>query len=274
MANGPTSSRRRCLISRDLAAPLPADLGVFVQRQDVRAGQLPPGAVHDVVHQILLTGSSAARRQPVGAGDQFDRVRAIAAGTALVLRQHFHPLQDVHAGERAFRGDERLRVRATPGAPTGRPTLSAVSKFSFEHAPGAAMARAALDHRDIGLGQQPQHLGRLLAHVLRARVAGDVQRDAAVERLQARRQPFLAGDVDDVFADVEGRLRQFRDRRIVGHDQRPFELQHQRAGRHQRDDVVALVDPGAERGRDLARADGRPRRGRPAPAAACRSNAG
>ena len=45
------------------------------------------------------------------------------------------------------------------------------------------MAGAALDHLQIGIGDQAQHLGRLLAHVLRPRMAGDVQRDAAVERL-------------------------------------------------------------------------------------------
>ena len=54
-------------------------------------------------------------------------------------------------------------------------------------------------------------------------------------------------------ADVEGRLGQFLDRRVVRHDQRPLELEHQRAGRHQRDDVVALVDTGTERRRDLVR---------------------
>jgi hypothetical protein len=43
------------------------------------------------------------------------------------------------------------------------------------------MARAALDHLDVGVGEQAQHLGRLLAHVLGPRVAGDVQRHAAVE---------------------------------------------------------------------------------------------
>ena len=40
-------------------------------------------------------------------------------------------------------------------------------------------------------------------------MTGDVQRDAAVERLHARRQPLLAGDIDDVFGDVEGRFASF-----------------------------------------------------------------
>ncbi len=77
------------------------------------------------------------------------------------------------------------------------------------------MAGAALDHRDIGLGEQAQHLRRLGAHVLRPGMAGEVEGDAAGERLQARRQAFLLGDVDDVFADVEGGLRQLLASRAI-----------------------------------------------------------
>ena len=57
------------------------------------------------------------------------------------------------------------------------------------------MAGAALNHRDLRLGNQAQHLGRLGAHVLRARVAGEVERDAALDRLEARRQSVPLGDV-------------------------------------------------------------------------------
>ena len=113
------------------------------------------------------------------------------------------------------------------------------------------MTGAAFDDADRGFGDQAQHFGRFLAHVLSARMAGDVQCNTAVERLQTGRQPLLAGDVDNVFGRVEGRLGQFPDRRVVRHDQRPLELEHQRAGRHQRDDVIALVDIGFERCRDL-----------------------
>ena len=70
------------------------------------------------------------------------------------------------------------------------------------------MAGTALDHLDLGSGHQPQHLRCLLAHVLRAGMARDVQRRRRRDRRQAGRQPFLAGDIDDVFADVEGRVRQ------------------------------------------------------------------
>ena len=116
------------------------------------------------------------------------------------------------------------------------------------------MAGAALDYVDLRLGQQAQHLGRLLADILGPGMAGDVQCDAAAERPQPRRQPLLAGDIDDILADVEGRPRQLLDGLVVGHDQRPLEFEHQRAGRHQRDDVVALVDPRAEHRRDMSRA--------------------
>ena len=52
-------------------------------------------------------------------------------------------------------------------------------EVTLEDAPGAAMARAALDHREIGFGNELQHLGRLLAHVLGAGMAGDVDRHPA-----------------------------------------------------------------------------------------------
>ena len=67
-------------------------------------------------------------------------------------------------------------------------------------------------------------------------------RDAASSGLQAGAQALLLGDIDDIFVDVEGRLRQPVDVGILGQDQRPFEFQHQPAGRRERDDVVALVD--------------------------------
>jgi hypothetical protein len=41
------------------------------------------------------------------------------------------------------------------------------------------MAGAALDHLQVGIGDEAQQLRRLLPHILRPRVTGDVQRDAA-----------------------------------------------------------------------------------------------
>ena len=86
-------------------------------------------------------------------------------------------------------------------------------------------------------------------------------------------RPSLLGDVDDIFADVEGGAARALDVRVLGQDQRPFEFQHQRAGRHQRD---RRRSPRRSRARALgddACARRRPRaRDRPAPAAACRSS--
>ena len=120
------------------------------------------------------------------------------------------------------------------------------------------MARAALDHRNtVRLRQEPQHIGGLGAHILRARMAGEMQGDRPRERLQARRQPVLLGDVDEnsVRSNVALARASTAGRGGIAfrHQQRPFELQHQRAARHQGDDVVALGDPGLHRRRNLAR---------------------
>ena len=157
--------------------------------------------------------SDHAPGNAVGAGDELDRVQG-ATRDRLAVRQHLHFLHDVHAGERTFGGQERFCIleRLARDRP---PDLQGGLEIALEHAPGPAVARASLDHGDIGLRQQSQHLGRLLPHVLRPRVAGELNRDAAVERRQTRSKPLLAGDVDDVLADVEGRFRQLRDRGIV-----------------------------------------------------------
>src|SRR3546814_8303427 len=85
----------------------------------------------------------------------------------------------------------------------------------------------ALDHGKVAAlvvaGDQLQQVDRLVAHVLRPRMAGEMQGDAAVERLQSGCEAVLPGDVDDVFRDVEGRLGQLLDQRIVGPDQRSEE---------------------------------------------------
>lgn len=75
--------------------------------------------------------------------------------------------------------------------------------------------------------------------------------DAALDRLQARCEALLLGDVDDVFVDVEGRVGEFFHILAVGQDERPFKFEHQPAGGGQRDDVVALVDPGAHVARNF-----------------------
>ena len=66
-------------------------------------------------------------------------------------------------------------------------------------------------------------------------------------------EPLLAGDVDDIFRQIEGRFRETLDALVLRQDERPFEFQHQRAGGHRRDNVVALIDVRREGRRDLAR---------------------
>ena len=65
--------------------------------------------------------------------------------------------------------------------------------------------------------------------------------DRPVKRLQPRRQPLAPGDVHHIFAEIEHRARQPRRVLIAGQQQRPFGLQQERAGGHQRHDVVAGV---------------------------------
>src|SRR3546814_9994232 len=74
----------------------------------------------------------------------------------------------------------------------------------LRHAPGAAVARAALDDLHVGLGQQAEHFCRLGGDVLGAGVTGHVQGGAALERAESLGQALLLGDVDDIFGNVEG----------------------------------------------------------------------
>ena len=60
---------------------------------------------------------------------------------------------------------------------------------------------------------------------------------------QSGRQALLLRDVDHVLADVEGRLREALHALVLRQDQRPLELEHERAGGDERHHVVAaLVD--------------------------------
>ena len=170
----------------------------------------------------------------------------------LVARRHLHHLHQVIGRQRTLGGDE-AGVVLQGGLCGGLADLHRGLEILGPSAPDAAMAAAALDHRHARAGHQAQHLGRLRPHVLCPRMAGEMDTDAALERLQARRQPVLLGDVHDVFGEVERGVRQPFDGRIPGTDQLPFELEHQRAGRRQRNDVVALVDPRQQGGRNFLR---------------------
>jgi hypothetical protein len=121
-----------------------------------------------------------------------------------------------------------------------------------EDAPRPAMPGAALDDRNLGVGQQPQHFRGLLPHILGTGMAGEMDCDPALERCHTGGEPLLAGDVDEILTDVEGRGGELSDRGIVGQDQRPLEFEHQGTGRDERNDVVAAVNPSRQRRRDFA----------------------
>ena len=135
------------------------------------------------------------------------------------------------------------------------------------------MARAALDDGDIRLRDQAQQLRALLAHVLRARMAGHVEGDAALDRRHAVGQPLLARDVDDIFARDRRSPRRGASRsrhsagsaaiRISASARRTAPARRCRSPRRYR---------ARRRRRPFARRPP-PRRSAPAPASACRSNA-
>ena len=108
------------------------------------------------------------------------------------------------------------------------------------------MARATLDHLRPSLGDQLQHLDCLRSHILRARMASEMNSDSRRHRLD-RHQAVALGKIDDIFRQVERRLRKPFDVRIARQQQRPFELEHQRTARGQRHYVIALLDQRAEK---------------------------
>ncbi len=91
------------------------------------------------------------------------------------------------------------------------------------------MAGATLDHIHLDAGDEPHHLGRFRAHVLRAGMAGEMRGDAALDRLEAGGETFLLRDVDDIFVDVARRGGEAHHVFVFGQDERPFEFEHQAA---------------------------------------------
>ena len=88
------------------------------------------------------------------------------------------------------------------------------------------MAGTALDHRELGVGDQLEHIDRLGSHVLRPRMAREVDGDAARQGLQPFGQTLGVGDIDNILGDIRGVLGEAADRGIIGDDQRPLELEH------------------------------------------------
>ena len=111
------------------------------------------------------------------------------------------------------------------------------------HAPGAAMAGAALDHRRSRSAGKRRSISAAFGPMFCAR-AWQARCTATPPSSGFRpgaSPSFLAISTTYSLMSKVARASRF-DVLVAGQEQRPFELQHQRAGRHQRDDVVALVD--------------------------------
>src|SRR5215469_16158290 len=88
-------------------------------------------------------------RDPVGTSHQLDRVEgAVRYRSRLVIRQHPHFLRDMHAGERAFGREERLRILQCLACDRSS-DLDGALEIALEHAPRPTMAGATLDYRDV-----------------------------------------------------------------------------------------------------------------------------
>ena len=181
----------------------------------------------------------------IGAGEDLDRMLRLAQRRSLaVLRRssmHFCTMCSPASGHSDAKWPRALR---SAWRATGRPTFTATSKFSFitPQVPPWPEQRSITSTGSRGSAAASPPLSGPCS----GRAHG--RRDARVtppgERLEARRQPFLLGDVDDVFGDIEGRVGQPLARprssgTISGHSN--FSISAQDGT--ERDDVVALVDP-------------------------------
>ena len=146
--------------------------GVFGGGEDVGAGQRALCGVSSCIDFSRARLPDAG--DAVGAGEQLDRVMR-ARGTARRLASSSIPCSDMHAGERAFGGDERLLAFSAWRA-TGRPDLDRGLEIALHHPPRAAMAGAALDHLISVSGSRRSISAAFWPDVLGAGVAGDVQR--------------------------------------------------------------------------------------------------
>ena len=115
------------------------------------------------------------------------------------------------------------------------------------------MAGAAFDDIDRSVRNQAQQLGGFGAHILRPGMAGHVDCNAFVHGFQTGRQAMPLRNVEHIFINVEHRFRQSFHIRIVRHNQRPFEFQHQPAGGGERHDLEPRIDQAAQFARNLRR---------------------
>jgi len=147
----------------------------------------------------------------------------------------------------AFRqADTRRKEIDRRSANPGLPTLTAVSKFplSTPYSPpwpeprSITATSASGSERSISAAFCPTFCAR--AWQARWIVTPPTSGDSPGV------SPSLRATSTDVFADAKSGGRQFSGGRVVRQDQRPFEFEHQRTGGDQGDDIVTLVDPGAE----------------------------
>ena len=132
-----------------------------------------------------------------------------SCGLAALAAELLDALRDMHAGQRAFRGDEGLGAQSRAWRATGRPTFSATSKLLLLERPRSRHGRSSARSPSTSASGISRSISAAFWPMFCARAwQAMCTRRRRRERLQAGRQAFLPGDVDDVFADVEGRVGQ------------------------------------------------------------------
>jgi len=89
-------------------------------------------------------------------------------------------LTDMHARQRAFRNNvfvPRLGGLSRDGLADFQRNVEII----LHNAPRPAMAGAALDDLNVSVRQEPKKFSSFLAHVLRARMTGDMDGDATLD---------------------------------------------------------------------------------------------
>src|SRR6185437_3813686 len=144
VANGPTSSRR-FFFSSAMRLRRSARCGAYSA-----SGMMTDGSILRRLIRLLL--------RQIGAREDLDRmVGAERLGFALAGFD-LHHLHQMLGGERAFGGD-MAGVVLERGLRSRLADLDRHLEVLGAGTPDAAMAAAALDDRDPGLGDQAQHLG-------------------------------------------------------------------------------------------------------------------
>src|SRR5258707_11386503 len=105
----------------------------------------------NVAHQINGAAPRPNSAQAIGLGERLDWMHGSRRLWRIGTVQSFHAMDDVIAGQRAFRGDKGFRRGI--GLPGDRfADLEGDLEIALHDAPGSAMPRTTLDHRQIGFG--------------------------------------------------------------------------------------------------------------------------